>query len=178
MSRSSPMSQVWLDDGGVGPAGIGTDRKGAIRRTMGLVLPIVLRRKNGFARRVSDCCRTGRAIEFSPAILGSHSALDAHMLLEFGTDEIRRNFLEPMVAGKAISSYGMTEPEHSGSFPSLITTWPAQTGAGQSMAENGLSATRTGPLLLPSWRVLPGRCRARQGALDDRRPDRFARIQG
>ncbi|SCY04021.1 acyl-CoA dehydrogenase family protein [Nitrosospira sp. Nsp13] len=60
--------------------------------------------------------------EFSPAILGSHSALDAHMLLKFGTDEIRQNFLQPMVAGKAIPSYGMTEPEHGGSFPALITT--------------------------------------------------------
>jgi acyl-CoA dehydrogenase len=60
--------------------------------------------------------------EFSPAIFGSHSALDAHMLLEFGTDEIRSNFMEPMVMGKAIPSYGMTEPEHSGSFPGLTTT--------------------------------------------------------
>jgi acyl-CoA dehydrogenase len=60
--------------------------------------------------------------EFSPAIFGSHSALDAHMMLEFGTDEIRSHFLEPMVKGQAIPSYGMTEPEHSGSFPGLITT--------------------------------------------------------
>jgi acyl-CoA dehydrogenase len=60
--------------------------------------------------------------EFSSAIFGSHSALDAHMLLKFGSDEIRRNFLEPMVAGEAIPSYGMTEPDHGGSFPTLITT--------------------------------------------------------
>ncbi|WON74116.1 acyl-CoA dehydrogenase family protein [Nitrosospira sp. Is2] len=60
--------------------------------------------------------------EFSPAILGSHSALDAHMLLEFGTNEIRKNFLEPMAAGKAIPAYGMTEPGHGGSFPGLIST--------------------------------------------------------
>lgn len=60
--------------------------------------------------------------EFSPAIFGSHSTLDAHMLLKYGTDEIRKNFLEPMAAGKAIPSYGMTEPGHGGSFPSLITT--------------------------------------------------------
>jgi len=60
--------------------------------------------------------------EFSPAILGSHSALDAHMLLKFGNDEIRKNFLEPMAAGKATPSYGMTEPGHGGSFPALITT--------------------------------------------------------
>lgn len=60
--------------------------------------------------------------EFSSAIFGSHSALDAHMLLKFGSDEIRRNFLEPMVAGEAIPGYGMTEPDHGGSFPALITT--------------------------------------------------------
>ena len=60
--------------------------------------------------------------EFSSAIFGTHSALDAHMLLKFGSDEIRRNFLESMVAGEAIPSYGMTEPDHGGSFPTLITT--------------------------------------------------------
>ncbi|SOD41135.1 acyl-CoA dehydrogenase family protein [Nitrosovibrio sp. Nv4] len=60
--------------------------------------------------------------EFSPAIFGSHSALDAHMLLKFGGDEIRKNFLDPMMTGKAVPSYGMTEPGHGGSFPALITT--------------------------------------------------------
>lgn len=60
--------------------------------------------------------------EFSPAIFGSHSALDAHMLFKFGTDEVRKNFLEPMAAGKATPSYGMTEPGHGGSFPALLTT--------------------------------------------------------
>jgi acyl-CoA dehydrogenase len=59
--------------------------------------------------------------EFSQAIFGSHSALDAHMFLKFGTHEVRKNFLEPMVAGTAIPSYGMTEPGHGGSFPGLIT---------------------------------------------------------
>jgi acyl-CoA dehydrogenase len=60
--------------------------------------------------------------EFSPGIFGTHTALDAHMLLKFGTDEIHKAFLEPMAAGKAVPSYGMTEPGHGGSFPSLITT--------------------------------------------------------
>ncbi len=60
--------------------------------------------------------------EFSPAIFGTHTALDAHMLLKYGTEEIRKTFLEPMAAGKAVPSYGMTEPGHGGSFPSLITT--------------------------------------------------------
>lgn len=60
--------------------------------------------------------------EFSQAVFGSHSALDAHMLLEFGNEEIRKQFLDPMVTGEAIPSYGMTEPGHSGSIPSLIKT--------------------------------------------------------
>ena len=61
--------------------------------------------------------------EFSPAIFGSHSTLDAHMLLKFGTDEVRKRFLEPMALGKAAPSYGMTEPGHAGSVPGLITTF-------------------------------------------------------
>ncbi|SFE34631.1 acyl-CoA dehydrogenase family protein [Nitrosomonas sp. Nm166] len=60
--------------------------------------------------------------EFSQAIFGSHTALDAHMLLKFGNDQIREQFLQPMVTGKAIPSYGMTEPGHSGSIPDHITT--------------------------------------------------------
>jgi acyl-CoA dehydrogenase len=44
------------------------------------------------------------------------------MLLKFGSEAVHQNFLEPMAAGKAIPSYGMTEPEHGGSFPSLIST--------------------------------------------------------
>ena len=60
--------------------------------------------------------------EFSQAIFGSHTALDAHMLLKFGNEAIRGQFLELMVTGDAIPSYGMTEPGHSGSIPSLITT--------------------------------------------------------
>ena len=45
------------------------------------------------------------------------------MLLKFGTDEVRKRFLEPMALGKATPSYGMTEPGHGGSFPGLITTF-------------------------------------------------------
>lgn len=60
--------------------------------------------------------------EFSQSIFGSHSSLDAHMMLKFGNETIQKNFLEPMAKGEAISSYGMTEPEHGGSFPSLIST--------------------------------------------------------
>ncbi|MBS0423563.1 MAG: acyl-CoA dehydrogenase family protein [Proteobacteria bacterium] len=60
--------------------------------------------------------------EFSQAIFASHTALDAHMLLKFGNEEIHKRFLQPMVSGEALPCYGMTEPGHSGSIPDLITT--------------------------------------------------------
>jgi acyl-CoA dehydrogenase len=60
--------------------------------------------------------------EFSQDIFGSHTALDAHMLLRFGNETISRQFLEPMINGAAIPCYGMTEPGHSGSIPNLIST--------------------------------------------------------
>lgn len=36
----------------------------------------------------------------------------AHMLLEFGTDAQREEFLEPMLTGTARIGFGLTEPEH------------------------------------------------------------------
>ena len=60
--------------------------------------------------------------EFSAAIFGSDTVVDAHMLAKFGSKAILKNFLEPMISGQAIPSYGMTEPERSGSIPALITT--------------------------------------------------------
>lgn len=60
--------------------------------------------------------------EFSQAIFGSHSALDAHILLKFGTEALQQQFLQPLTEGLAVSAYGMTEPDHGGSFPSLIST--------------------------------------------------------
>ncbi len=60
--------------------------------------------------------------EFSQVIFGSHTALDAHMLYEFGNEHIHAQFLQPMTGGTAIPSYGMTEPDHSGSIPSQITS--------------------------------------------------------
>lgn len=44
------------------------------------------------------------------------------MLLKYGTDEIRANFLAPMVSGQAIPGYGMSEPESSALIPVTIKT--------------------------------------------------------
>lgn len=68
--------------------------------------------------------------EFSQAIFGSHSSLDARMLLQHGTDTLQQQFLQPLAEGLAVSAYGMTEPDHGGSFPSLINS-TAQLANGQ-----------------------------------------------
>jgi acyl-CoA dehydrogenase len=58
--------------------------------------------------------------EFSQGIFGSHSALDAHMLLQYGTPELKTLYLEPLAQGQAVSAYAMTEPDKGGSFPALL----------------------------------------------------------
>ncbi len=60
--------------------------------------------------------------EFSQEIFGSYMVLDAYMILRFGNKEIHKKFLEPMVSGAAMPSYGMAEPGHNDSTPGLIST--------------------------------------------------------
>lgn len=60
--------------------------------------------------------------EFSQTIFGSHSSLDAHMLMNYGSDTVKKYFLEPLAKGNAIPSYGMTEPDSAGSNPMSITS--------------------------------------------------------
>lgn len=60
--------------------------------------------------------------EFSQAIFGSNSALDAHILLKYGNATVHKHFLEPLAAGQAVPGYGMTEPLTGDSTPSLIRT--------------------------------------------------------
>ncbi len=61
--------------------------------------------------------------EFGPAIFGSYSALDAHMLNTFGSKVVKKEFLEPLVQGKAMPCFGMTEPNKSGSIPALMSSY-------------------------------------------------------
>jgi len=68
--------------------------------------------------------------EFSQEVFGSHFALDAHMLLKFGSDAVRNDFLTPLSNGDVIPSYAMTETDHGGSIPALINT-TAQHSDGQ-----------------------------------------------
>lgn len=52
------------------------------------------------------------------------------LLLAFGTDEQKREYLEPLARGEIRSCFAMTEPEHAGSNPVVLSTTAAR-GASQ-----------------------------------------------
>ncbi|WP_035854134.1 acyl-CoA dehydrogenase family protein [Cryptosporangium arvum] len=52
--------------------------------------------------------------------LGTVSMQDSIMLHRFGTDDQKKRWLEPLVAGDIMPSVGLTEPEVAGSDPTLI----------------------------------------------------------
>jgi alkylation response protein AidB-like acyl-CoA dehydrogenase len=50
------------------------------------------------------------------------------LLLQFGTDEQKRRFLEPLARGDTRSCFAMTEPEHAGSNPVWMSTRAVRDG--------------------------------------------------
>ncbi|MBF6175345.1 acyl-CoA dehydrogenase family protein [Nocardia blacklockiae] len=60
--------------------------------------------------------------EFGQLAVGSVSMQDTLMLHRHGSDEQRRRWIPPMVAGEVLPSVGLTEPEVAGSDPTLIAT--------------------------------------------------------
>jgi acyl-CoA dehydrogenase len=60
--------------------------------------------------------------EYGQMAVGSVSMQDSIMLHLYGTDEQKRRWLEPMVAGDIYPSVGLTEPEVAGSDPTLMQT--------------------------------------------------------
>ncbi|MGV9675659.1 acyl-CoA dehydrogenase family protein [Nocardia sp. NPDC003482] len=58
--------------------------------------------------------------EFGQLAVGSVSMQDTLMLYRHGTEEQRRRWIPPMVAGDILPSVGLTEPEVAGSDPTLI----------------------------------------------------------
>lgn len=51
------------------------------------------------------------------------------LLLAFGTDAQKRDFLEPLSRGEIRSCFAMTEPEHAGSNPVLLSTTAVRDGS-------------------------------------------------
>ncbi|MBC2643751.1 MULTISPECIES: acyl-CoA dehydrogenase family protein [unclassified Rhodococcus (in: high G+C Gram-positive bacteria)] len=60
--------------------------------------------------------------EFGQLAVGSVSMQDTLMLREHGTEEQRRRWIPPLVAGEFLPSVGLTEPDAAGSDPTLIET--------------------------------------------------------
>ena len=60
--------------------------------------------------------------EFGQLAVGSVSMQDTLMLRAHGTEEQRRRWIPPLVAGEFLPSVGLTEPEVAGSDPTLIQT--------------------------------------------------------
>ncbi len=53
---------------------------------------------------------------------------NASVLVKYGTEEQKRRWLVPLVAGELESGFSMTEPEHAGSDPRSITTEAVRDG--------------------------------------------------
>jgi acyl-CoA dehydrogenase len=60
--------------------------------------------------------------EYGQMAVGSVSMQDSIMLHLYGTEEQKRRWLAPMVAGEIYPSVGLTEPEVAGSDPTLMQT--------------------------------------------------------
>jgi len=60
--------------------------------------------------------------EYGPAIFGSRTTLDVHMLRRHGSAAVRERFLTPLVEGSGIGAYGMSEPDAAGSVPATMQT--------------------------------------------------------
>jgi acyl-CoA dehydrogenase len=58
--------------------------------------------------------------EFGPMVFGSEAALDAHMLHRHGSAAVQARWLAEVAAGRATPSYGMSEPDASGSVPATL----------------------------------------------------------
>lgn len=68
---------------------------------------------------ISVAEQEGRS-EYAPNILGADATLDAYMLHRHASPNVREKFLCPLVEGKAISSYAMSEPDSIGSIPATM----------------------------------------------------------
>jgi len=67
---------------------------------------------------------------FGPWVLNCQAPDEGnmHTLLHWGTDEQKEKYLRPLLEGKVMSCFAMTEPEVAGSDPTLIRTHAYQDG--------------------------------------------------
>lgn len=60
--------------------------------------------------------------EYGPTVFGSDATLDVRMLDCHASAELRQRVLDPLVAGRVVCGYGMSEPDSAGSVPATFRT--------------------------------------------------------
>ncbi|RST23508.1 acyl-CoA dehydrogenase [Streptomyces sp. WAC04770] len=60
--------------------------------------------------------------EFGPPVLGGDAIVDVRMLHTHAKGRLRERYLEPLVRGDLLASFGMTEPGTAGSHPRALRT--------------------------------------------------------
>ncbi|MBV7246350.1 AMP-binding protein [Streptomyces sp. MW-W600-10] len=60
--------------------------------------------------------------EFGPPVLGGDAIVDVRMLHTHAKGRLRERYLEPLVRGDLLASFGMTEPGSAGSHPRALRT--------------------------------------------------------
>ncbi|MEW6473091.1 MAG: acyl-CoA dehydrogenase family protein [Actinomycetota bacterium] len=99
--RASSTEFPWTELKTLGHAGL-----------LGLGLPEVHGGQGPASHVVSGiCCEEVAYADFNLAFLPFYSALVGKMLAKFGTEEVQRDFLAPLVAGDALVSFALTEPD-------------------------------------------------------------------
>ncbi|MFJ7157004.1 acyl-CoA dehydrogenase family protein [Streptomyces sp. NPDC101118] len=122
-SRVFPQEAV-LDAGGRDAATALRDLREEARRAGLWALPLPAGLGGGGLplRSYAALAEAEGASDHGPAALGSAPLLDVTMLARHGTDRIRADYLEALVAGEMRACYAMTEPDVPGTDPFLTGT--------------------------------------------------------
>ncbi len=102
-------------------------------RALGLWAPFLPRSLGGLGLPLDAYARLSEVLgwtPFGPYVCNCQAPDVGNMelLLQFGTDAQRAQFLEPLARGDIRSCFAMTEPEHAGSNPVLLSTRAVRDG--------------------------------------------------
>ncbi len=131
---------------GFGPVLPALDAKRERAKELGLWLPQIAREHGGLGLSLMDHGLI--SAELGRSILGHYvcncQAPDAgnmEILIQYGSDEQRARYLEPLLDGRIRSCFGMTEPDHPGSNPTWMGTRAVRDGDSYVITGNKWFAT-------------------------------------